>query len=244
MTLFNCFNQNSFGQLFVPSVSGSLTALSMPMTCLNPAAATPPVGLFALLYETTNSGLGLPSVPLATAPVDLSTCPTLTSWQNHTFSAADFATIALNFTGVTLTAGHVYGVFFSGLAPGTPPPGTPTVTSVTPSSGALVGGESVSITGTNLTGATSVTFGGVAATSFSVVSDTSITATVPSGVSAGAVSVIVTTPNGANIANSLFTFSPAPVPTLGQWGMILMALLLAAAGVVAVRRRRIGATSA
>jgi hypothetical protein len=131
LTLFDCFNQNSFGQLFIPGTTGTLTAFSMRITCLNPAG-TPPTGLYALIYQTTNSGLHLSATPLAQTPVDLSSCPTLASWSNHTFSAADFATIPLNFSGVTLTAGNAYGVFFAGLTPGTPlpgftPPSQPTV---------------------------------------------------------------------------------------------------------------------
>ena len=46
----------------------------------------------------------------------------------------------------------------------------PTVTALSPTSGALVGGTSVTITGTNLTGATAVDFGVQAATAYTVVS--------------------------------------------------------------------------
>jgi hypothetical protein len=120
LTLFNCFNQDSFGQVFQAGTTGALTAFSMPMTCLNPAG-TNLTGLFALIYLV--NGATIPATPLATTPVDLSTCPTLTNWSGHTFSAADFATIPINFSGVHLTAGSSYGVFFAGLVPGTPPPG-------------------------------------------------------------------------------------------------------------------------
>jgi len=54
-------------------------------------------------------------------------------------------------------------------------------------------GLSVVILGTNLTGATSVTFNGTAA-SFTVVSDSEITASVPTGATSGL--VVVTTPGG------------------------------------------------
>ncbi len=73
----------------------------------------------------------------------------------------------------------------------------PTITSVSPTSGLTSGGASVTITGTNLTGATSVTFGGTAATSFVVNSATSITAVTPAK-AAGTVEVIVTTPGGSS----------------------------------------------
>ena len=94
----------------------------MNMTCLNPAG-TPPTGLIALIYQVNPNGLSLPGTPIAQVPVDLSACPTLTTWTGHAFTGADFAAIPLNFSGVTLTAGTGYGVFFAGLVPGTQPPG-------------------------------------------------------------------------------------------------------------------------
>lgn len=81
----------------------------------------------------------------------------------------------------------------------------PTVTSLNPSSGSTLGGTSVTITGTDLTGATGVTIGGVAATSVIVNSATSITATTPAG-TAGTASVVVTTPAGSNAANTAYTY--------------------------------------
>ncbi|MGB4974586.1 MAG: gliding motility-associated C-terminal domain-containing protein, partial [Cyclobacteriaceae bacterium] len=67
----------------------------------------------------------------------------------------------------------------------------PTITSFTPTS--ATSGASVTITGTNFTGATTVSFGGTDAASFTVDSPTSISAVVGSGASG---SVSVTTPNG------------------------------------------------
>ena len=61
------------------------------------------------------------------------------------------------------------------------------LTSFTPTIGAV--GSTVNITGTGFTGATSVKFGGVSATTFNVVSNTSITATVPPGAVTGAIRV-------------------------------------------------------
>jgi hypothetical protein len=77
----------------------------------------------------------------------------------------------------------------------------PVINSFTPTSG-LPGG-SITITGTDFTGATAVKFNGVAASVFSVDSATQITATVPTGASTGTISV--TTPNGTGTSLGTFT---------------------------------------
>jgi len=76
----------------------------------------------------------------------------------------------------------------------------PTITSFSPTSGKV--GTTVAITGTNLTGATALTFGGTPATGFTVASATQINATVPQG--AGAGTVQVTTPAGQATSPSAF----------------------------------------
>jgi ABC-type transport system substrate-binding protein len=81
----------------------------------------------------------------------------------------------------------------------------PNVASFTPTKGS--GGTTVTITGTGLTGATGVTFDGTAASSFSVVSDTQITATLASGTQSGAVTV--TGPGGSGTSSGLFYTPPS-----------------------------------
>jgi hypothetical protein len=63
-------------------------------------------------------------------------------------------------------------------------------------------GSTAQILGQGLTGATSITFNGVPATSFSVVNDTFMTAVVPSGATTGP--VLVTTPAGPLTSNKNF----------------------------------------
>ncbi|WP_412465751.1 MBG domain-containing protein [Pedobacter sp. KLB.chiD] len=89
----------------------------------------------------------------------------------------------------------------------------PTVTALSPTSGPTGGGTSVTITGTNFSGATAVTFGSTAATSFTVNSATQITATAPAGT--GTVNVLVTTSGGtsATSASNQFTYVAAPTVT-------------------------------
>jgi hypothetical protein len=98
-----------------------------------------------------------------------------------------------------------------------PSPLAPTVTAVSPTSGSTAGGTSVTITGTNLTGATAVDFGGKAASSYDVVSSTSATAISPAG-AAGAVDVTVTTAGGTSATGAAdeFTYvTPQTQPTGG-----------------------------
>jgi hypothetical protein len=75
----------------------------------------------------------------------------------------------------------------------------PFITFVRPSGGV---GQTAQILSQGLTGTTSVTFNGVAATSFKVFSDTYMTAIVPSGVTTG--KVVVTTPGGVLTSNVSF----------------------------------------
>ncbi len=74
-----------------------------------------------------------------------------------------------------------------------------TVTAVSPTYGSTSGGTAVTITGTNLTGASAVKFGGVAATNVTVVNSTRITCTSPAH-AGGQVDVTVTTPLGTSSA--------------------------------------------
>jgi CSLREA domain-containing protein len=91
----------------------------------------------------------------------------------------------------------------------------PTITQVSPSAGPVSGATSVTITGTNFTGATAVSFGTTAATSFAVNGDTSITAVAPAG-SAGTVDITVTSVGGTSAASSADQFTYAAVPTITQ----------------------------
>ncbi|MCZ7376549.1 phage tail tube protein [Micromonospora sp. WMMC250] len=83
----------------------------------------------------------------------------------------------------------------------------PAVTAVAPNTGPAAGGTLVTITGINFTGATAVTFGGTAATSFRVISPSVISAVTPAK-TAGVHDVLVTTPNGtsANTTADNYTY--------------------------------------
>jgi len=81
----------------------------------------------------------------------------------------------------------------------------PKVSSISPSTTGT--GQTVTITGTGFTGATAVTLGGTAVSSFTEVSPTQITAVVGAGTTGN---VVVTTPGGATTQSVAFTFLPAP----------------------------------
>jgi hypothetical protein len=93
---------------------------------------------------------------------------------------------------------------------------TPTISSIAPAEGPMAGGTLITITGTNLNGTTSVTFGGAAATAVTVVSATSVTCVTPAG-AAGTATVALTTPGGlASDANAFTYQSPAGSGTAGN----------------------------
>ena len=91
----------------------------------------------------------------------------------------------------------------------------PTVTSISPSAGATAGGTSVTITGTNLSGATEVDFGPGHPANVTTDTSTQIVATAPSG-SVGAVDIIVTTPGGTSATTSADQFTYELAPTVSS----------------------------
>lgn len=90
----------------------------------------------------------------------------------------------------------------------------PNITRVSPTSGPASGGTTVIITGTNFSGATAVTFGGAAATGFTVNSATQITATAPAG--SGTVDIRVTTTGGTSATSAADQYTYMPAPTISS----------------------------
>ena len=91
---------------------------------------------------------------------------------------------------------------------------TPTITGFTPAGGSA--GTVVTITGSNFSGVTAVAFGGTGAT-FTVISPTQITATAPSGVTTGKITVTTSAGTATSAANfTVFSFSPAYGPAGGS----------------------------
>ena len=88
-------------------------------------------------------------------------------------------------------------------------PSAPTITSFSPTSG--MSGTTVTINGSNFTGATNVKLGGTAVASFSVLSAIQIRAVTSSSNATG--KFVVTTPNGSDTSAGTFTVA-APVPKI------------------------------
>ena len=109
--------------------------------------------------------------------------------------------------GIIVTTGGGPSGAFSSFTYITPP----VISTISQSSGSTLGGTNVTITGTNFTGATSVTFGGLAATAINVVNSTTITCITPTRTTAGAVGIIVTTGGGSSGAFSSFTYITSSV---------------------------------
>jgi hypothetical protein len=117
-------------------------------------------------------------------------------------SAASFAVISDTTIQATVPAVATTGPLSVTTPVGTATSATtftmaPTIASFTPTSGPV--GISVTLSGSSFTGATAVTFNGIAA-SFAVASDTAIQATVPAGATTGPLSV--TTSAGTTSASN------------------------------------------
>jgi hypothetical protein len=91
-------------------------------------------------------------------------------------------------------------------------PPRPAVTALSPHEGPELGATLVTISGTELAGATAVKFGSANATAFVVESATSIRALAPAG--AGTVDVTIITPEGTSLASPAdrFTYTALPAP--------------------------------
>lgn len=188
-----------------------------------------PFGQTVVLMSDTGAGFGITNLTLTFDDAAAASLPDTTQIAAGTYKPTQGVTCnTCGFNGGAPAPTGPYGTTFAGFN-GTDPNGTwnlyvyddnggdvgslsggwsldvttnaPTVTSFTPTSGTA--GTSVTITGTNFTGATAVTFGGVASTSTAVNSPTQITATVPPSAKTGPIAV--TGPAGTGTSSADFT---------------------------------------
>lgn len=163
-------------------------------------AGTPTATLRGLNGSTTGTAVSLAassagSLFLLTDNAGYNTAPSLTALP---------AAIA---TAGTNTAFR--GIAFAPVAPVQ----APAIASFAPASGPV--GTTVTVTGTNFTGASALTLNGAAVTGFTVVDATTFTFVVPAGATSGPVAV--TTPGGTAVSTGTFTVvAPNPVPTIAS----------------------------
>ena len=126
-------------------------------------------------------------------------------------------TLSRIFVVVLIAAG--LGLAVPGLSQAAPTAGpqasiaaAPTIFGVLPDAGPIAGGTEFYLFGSDLTGTTSVTFGGVPATNIVVNDDEYLTGNTPAH-AVGAVDVVVTTPGGSATDTGGFTYQAAPVVT-------------------------------
>ncbi|MBF0552787.1 MAG: DUF1566 domain-containing protein, partial [Deltaproteobacteria bacterium] len=132
-----------------------------------------------------------------------------TYWSSTTYDTTTTVAWVVYMVDGSALASLKIGTYYVWPVRGVP---APSITSFTPTSGGT--GTSVVITGTNLTGATAVSFGGTAAQSFTVSSATQIMAVVGTGATG---TISVTTPGGTATSTGTFTFTAVPTPTMGIW---------------------------
>jgi hypothetical protein len=108
--------------------------------------------------------------------------------------------------------------------------GSPTVTKISPTTGPVAGGTTVTVTGTNFAATSTVAVGGIAATNVHVTSTTSLTFATPAQVAGLADVVVSSFGDSPVVAADRFSYEPAP----GVTGLSVTAGALGGANVVTI----------
>ncbi|MBU6317232.1 MAG: IPT/TIG domain-containing protein, partial [Acidobacteria bacterium] len=181
------------------TVSGGFTYVSAPtITAVTPGSGPIGGGTSIVVVGTNLSGATV-TIGGSAATVS-STSPTTVTAVTPAGASPGAKNVVVTTVGgsATRTAGFTY-------LP------APTIATVSPSSGPLSGGTTLTILGTNLSGAI-VTVGGVGATVTSNTSST-VTAVTPVSASSGAKNLTITTPGGTATRTGAFTYLAAPTIT-------------------------------
>ena len=181
------------------TLPGSYTYVAPPaLSSLNPTTGPTTGGTSVTIDGTNLSGASSVTFGGAAATITTNTATQITVTTPAGSAGAVNVVVTTGGGSATLPNGYTYGA-------------APTITSLSPTSGPTAGGTSVTIDGTNLSGASSVTFGGAAAT-ITTNTATQITVTTPAG-SAGAVNVVVTTVGGSATRTAGYAYVAAPTIT-------------------------------
>jgi len=189
-------------------VGANLTITGVaPAISTNPTAVTATVGT-AVTFASAGSGKPTPTVQwqvLAVGGTWTNIAGATAASYGYTVATGDngkqFRAVYTNSLGTATTTSAAITI-----------PAAPTITAITPTSGGV--GTSVTITGTNLSGATSVKFAGTTASAlFTVLSSTSIVTSVPAGATVAG-GIVVATPGGTATSASFKPATTLVVPTV------------------------------
>jgi hypothetical protein len=184
------------------------TSSSAPsVTAVNPSSGSTAGGTVVTITGTGFTGgsaVSFGSVPAAGFTINADGSITATA-PSQAAATVDITVTTPGGTSSTGSADH----FTYSAATG------PSVSSISPTSGGTSGGTLVTVYGSGFTGASAVSFGSTAATSFTVWSDIQLTALAPA-LAAGTYDITVTTPSGTSSTGSgdRFTTSAASLPAI------------------------------
>jgi YVTN family beta-propeller protein len=200
-----------------PSAQASQTVsvpyLAPTVTGVSPGSG--PAGDPATLIVSGTDLFGVTAVDVGGAPVTgWVVNGTGTQISNVIAPSASAGSVDVTVTNPEGTSATSPADVFTYLPTTPPPPGAPTITGLSVNRGPEAGGTGVTITGTDLTGATAVDFGQLAVGGYAVNSaGTQITAVSPKAPAAGTVDVTVTTPVATSAISTADVFTyVAPLP--------------------------------
>lgn len=191
------------------------TATPLPtVTGVSPASGYAAGGTTVTVTGTNLTGVSkvLFDSP-GTANPAAGTAVTVVSASQLTVKTPAHAVGAVPVRVVNATGTSVPGVATFGYVQAPP---APTIASISPASGPVTGGTTVTVTGTNLTDASAVKFGPAAGTAVTVLSATRLTVNSPAG-SVGVVDISVTTPSGTATTTAGHGFTYTAPPTTADW---------------------------
>lgn len=128
-------------------------------------------------------------------------------------------TYVANNTLVSLTSFPIQGTNTNAISAAIEVVSGASLSSINPSSGSASGGTGFTLSGSGLTGATSVTFDGIAATSLNVVNSTTVTGVTPAH-AVGSVDIAIDTPSGNATLPNGYTYTTTAVGQPAFGGII------------------------
>ena len=226
------------GTLTITTAGGAATSATSFTVIPPPAISgfTPASGPVGTSVTIDGSGFVAPLTVRFNGLAATSSIVSATQVRATVPTGATTGTLSVTAAGGSVTSTSSYTV--------TVPTPTPTVVSFSPSSGTAA--TAIAVTGTNLTGATSVTFNGKPST-FVVLSATSLVAVVPAGATTGRIAV--TTPGGTATSAAIFTVkkgtaAPAISSVTPSSGPVGTVVTLTGANLGAAQSARIGTLAA